>query len=132
MPDPQASLRDIIFGRWQSQILYTGVKLGIFDALADAPQAAPAIAEHLRLDPALCYRLLRALGSLDLLQEDSHRRFALTAAGDLLRQDHAQTLRGVTLLEEGSRALRLMEAPAGDDSRRQAECVHPGVRADGV
>src|SRR5688572_23310281 len=101
MPDPQSSVMDLIFGRWRSQILYTGVKLGIFDVLADAPKAVPAIAEHLRLDPALCYRLLRALGSLDLLQEDSHRRFALTAAGDLLRQNHPQTLRGVTLLEEG-------------------------------
>jgi hypothetical protein len=101
MPDPQSSVMDLIFGRWRSQILYTGVKLGIFDVLADAPKAAVAIAEHLRLDPALCYRLLRALGSLDLLQEDSQRRFALTAAGDLLRQNHPQTLRGVTLLEEG-------------------------------
>jgi hypothetical protein len=101
MPNPRTSVLDIIFGRWRSQILYAGVKLGIFDALADTPKAARAIAEHLDLDPPLCYRLLRALGSLDLLQEDSHRGFALTAAGDLLRRDHAQTLRGVALLEEG-------------------------------
>jgi hypothetical protein len=101
MPDPQSCVMDLIFGRWRSQILYTGVKLGIFDALADVPKSTAAIAEHLGLDPVLCYRLLRALGSLDLLQEGSHRNFALTPAGDLLRQDHAQTLRGVTLLEEG-------------------------------
>jgi hypothetical protein len=101
MPDPQATVLDMIFGRWRSQILYSGVKLGIFDACADGPKAAPAIAAQLGLDPALSYRLLRALGSLELLREDGHRRFALTDAGDLLRKDHPQTLRGVTLLEEG-------------------------------
>lgn len=101
MPDPQATVLDMIFGRWRSQILYAGVKLGIFDACTDGPKAAMAIAAQLGLDPTLCYRLLRALGSLELLQEDDQRRFALTDTGALLRKDHPQTLRGVTLLEEG-------------------------------
>lgn len=101
MPDPQSRVLDLIFGRWRSQILHAGVKLGIFDALAGGPKAPPAIAEQLDLDSSLSYRLLRALGSLGLLQEDSHRRFSLTDAGDLLRKAHPRTLRGVTLLEEG-------------------------------
>jgi hypothetical protein len=77
------------------------VRLGIFDALAGGSKAASAIAEQLNLDPALPYRLLRALGALELMQEDGKRRFSLTDAGDLFRKDHPQTLRGVTLLEEG-------------------------------
>lgn len=101
MSDPQARVLDMIFGRWRSQILYAGVRLGIFDALADGSKAAAAIAEQVGLDPSLSYRLLRALGSLELVQEDGRRRFSLTDAGDLLRKDHPQTLRGVTLLEEG-------------------------------
>ncbi len=101
MPDPQTRALDIIFGRWRSQILHAGVKLGIFDALADGPKAAPAIAAQLGLNPALSYRLLRALGSLELVQEDAKRSFSLTDGGDLLRKDHPQTLRGVALLEEG-------------------------------
>ena len=101
MPDPQATVLDIIFGRWRSQILYAGVKLGVFDTCADGPESAPAIAAQLGLDPGLSYRLLRALGSLGLLKEDARRTFSLTDTGDLLRQDHPQTLRGVTLLEEG-------------------------------
>jgi hypothetical protein len=101
MPDPQSKVLEIIFGRWRSQILYAGVRLGIFEALADGPKAAPAIAEQLGLAPALSYRLLRALGSLELLKEDTGGRFSLTDAGDLLRKGHPQTLRGVTLLEEG-------------------------------
>jgi O-methyltransferase domain/Dimerisation domain len=92
---------DIIFGRWRSQIAYSGVKLGVFDALAREGKDAGLIARELRLDPALSYRLLRALASLGLLAEDASRRFSLTEAGEFLRADHPETLRGVTLLEEG-------------------------------
>lgn len=101
MPDPQTRILDMIFGRWRSQILYAGVKLGVFDVLADGPKSAPAIAGQLGLNPALSYRLLRALGSLELVQEDGKWMFSLTEGGDLLRKDHPHTLRGVTLLEEG-------------------------------
>ena len=101
MSNAQGKLLDLIFGRWRSQILYAGVKLGIFDALCNGPKTATAIAHELGLDSELGYRLLRALGSLDLLLEDTGRTFSLTEAGDLLRSDHPQTLRGVTLLEEG-------------------------------
>lgn len=92
---------DLIFGRWRSQTLYAGVSLGIFDALGDEPITAPVVAERLGLDATLAYRLMRALASLELLTEDEARRFSATPAGLLLRADHPQTLRGVTLLEEG-------------------------------
>lgn len=101
MSDPQEKVLDLIFGRWRSQILYAGVKLGVFEALCDGPKKAAAVARELGLDPQLSYRLLRALGSLGLLSENTERTFALTATGELLRSDHPQTLRGVTLLEEG-------------------------------
>lgn len=101
MNDPSQIVVELIFGRWRSQILYAGVKLGVFDALGDGYKASSDIAEVLRLDPALTYRLLRALASLDLLQENAHRSFALSACGECLRADHPQSLRGVALLEEG-------------------------------
>jgi O-methyltransferase domain/Dimerisation domain len=101
MSDPQGKVLDLIFGRWRSQILYAGVKLGIFDALRSGSKTATAMAHELALDSALAYRLLRALSSLDLLREDIDRTFSLTEAGELLGSDHPQTLRGVTLLEEG-------------------------------
>ena len=97
----QEQVMDLIFGRWRSQTLHAGVQLGIFDAVGETPSGAAEVAATLELDPALCYRLMRGLSSLDLLTEDGDRRFALTDAGRLLRSDHPQTLRGVTLLEEG-------------------------------
>ena len=92
---------DIIFGRWRSQITYAGVKLGVFDALGQDGKDAAAVAKELALDSALAYRLLRALACLGLLREAPGRKFSLTAGGEFLRADHPETLRGITLLEEG-------------------------------
>ena len=92
---------DIIFGRWRSQILYTGVKLGVFDCVNSVPKNASEIAKQLDLDYSLTYRLLRALGSLKLLEEDLDRNFTITEQGELLQKDHPRTLRGIALLEEG-------------------------------
>jgi predicted transcriptional regulator len=87
---------DIIFGRWKSQILYTGVKLGIFDCLTSHVKSTSDIANELGLNDKLAYRLLRALSSMGLLKEEPHRRgFSITLQGELLRKDHPQTLRGV-------------------------------------
>lgn len=92
---------DLVFGRWRSQILYAGVRLGIFDAVGDGAKSAHEVAAELHLDPPLTYRLLRALACLALLEEDRHGAFRVSAAGSLLRADHPHTLRGVVLLEEG-------------------------------
>ena len=92
---------DIIFGRWKSQILYAGVKLGVFDIVSSEPLSRVEIAKELGLDPALSYRLLRALASIGLLREDNDCRFSMTSMGKLLGSNSPQTLRGIALLEEG-------------------------------
>jgi hypothetical protein len=113
--------------------VYAGVALGIFDSLGPTPRSAGEVAKTLELDPALSYRLMRALGSLELLREEPAREFSLTPAGQLLRRDHPQTLRGVTLLEEGPAGpLRPLEAPARHDPGRPAERLRPRVRAHGL
>jgi hypothetical protein len=100
MDDAGAKVVDLIFGRWRSQILGAGVKLGVFDTLANGPQHAGRVASELGLDAGMLYRLMRALGSLELLREDTNQTFALTPMGELLRSDHAHTLRGMALWEE--------------------------------
>ena len=77
------------------------MKLGIFEAFGNGPRTSSVLAEELGLDPSLTYRLMRALGALDLLAENTEQTFSLTETGERLRSDHPQTLRGVTLLEEG-------------------------------
>ena len=97
----QDMIVDLIFGRWRSQTLHAGVKLGIFDVVGETPRPSSEIAGELGLDPALTYRLMRALGALGLLQENETRKFAVTEAGTFLRANHPQSLRAMTLLEEG-------------------------------
>ncbi len=91
----------IILGRWRSQVLYSAVKLGVFDDLAHGPKDAIQISRGLTLDLTLAYRLLRANASLGVLHEGPGRVFSLSAAGEFLRKDHPETPRGVALLEEG-------------------------------
>lgn len=101
MPNAKPHVMDLIFGRWKSQTLYTGVELGVFDVVSDYPKHAVEVADQLGIDRDKGYRLLRALGSIGLLEESSNRRFSLTPAGELLQKDHPESLRGVALLEEG-------------------------------
>jgi hypothetical protein len=101
MNDAGAKVIDLIFGRWRSQILYTGVKVGVFDALASGSRSAASVASALDVDAGLLYRLMRALGSLELLHEDHTRTFSLAPMGEWLYRDHPHSLRGMTLLEEG-------------------------------
>ena len=113
MVDSQDKVFELIFGRWRSQILYTAVKTGIFDALGEKDKDATTIAQELGLDDKLSYRLFRTLSSLQLLRESENHIFSLTDAGQLLRADHPKTLRTATLLADGARALCTLEASPG-------------------
>ena len=127
MDDAGAKVIDLIFGRWRSQILYTGVKLGVFDALASGPKNAVKVAHELDVDAGMLYRLMRALGSLELLKEDNSRTFSLAPMGEWLCRDHPHSLRGMTLLEEGPEGLCDLATPACADHRRAAKRLCPGV-----
>jgi hypothetical protein len=59
MDDAGGKVIDLIFGRWRSQILYAGVKLGVFEALAHGPQSTVRVARELEVDAGLLYRLMR-------------------------------------------------------------------------
>lgn len=94
-PEAIRNVMDLTYGLWRSQTLYAGVELGVFDAVGEELTSASEIADELALDPDQSYRLLRALGSLGLLDEHADREFALTAEGTLLRADHPASLSGV-------------------------------------
>jgi len=99
--DVREAAADLISGRWRSQILYAGVALGIIEALGDDARPAAEVARNLDLDGDATYRLMRALGSIGVLDEDGGGVFRLTAIGAFFRADHPETMRGITLLEEG-------------------------------
>ncbi|VWL87146.1 methyltransferase [Burkholderia lata] len=102
MENAAKQVLDTLFGRWRSRILYAGTRLGVFDAVTtDTPVSSAALAAKLDVDEPLLYRLLRALASLGLLDEDTRRGFRATASGALLHADAPSTLRDFVLLQEG-------------------------------
>lgn len=97
----ETAVLDLLYGRWRSQTLYAGVKLGIFEAVRAKPRSAVDIAADLELDTALSSRLLRALASLDLLREHVDGHYSVTAAGAVLASDHPHSMSDLVLLREG-------------------------------
>ena len=98
--DAEDIVLDLFYGRWRSQTLYTGVKLGVFEVMDREPKTANDVASRLNLDPDLGYRLLRALAALRVLREHD-RVFTIEDAGELLRSDHPKSMRDAVLLREG-------------------------------
>lgn len=84
---PSTALRRLLDGYRVTQAISVAATLGIADLLVDGPRAngdlAAATGTH---DPTL-YRLLRALAAIGVLEEQRHRRFALTPLGEALRSD---------------------------------------------
>lgn len=108
---------DLIFGRWRSQILNAGAALDAFAHLKpDQDRAAAGVASKIGTDPAMLYRLFRALAAIGAACGERGKEFRLTEAGALLRTDHPQSLRAMALLEEGPEHLRDLEAPRFDCS----------------
>lgn len=101
MTDAQELVLELFYGRWRSQTLHAGVELGVFEAVGSVPATAAQVAHDLDLDPALTYRLLRALASLRVLEAHDGEAFSITEAGAMLRGDHPQSMRDALLLREG-------------------------------
>ena len=74
MEDAGTQVIDLILGRKRSQMLYVGVTLGVFDALAHGPRSAASVASALDVDADLLYRLMRALGALESCTRMTPRR----------------------------------------------------------
>jgi demethylspheroidene O-methyltransferase len=62
------ALFDLVAGFTYSQWLHVGVRLGVFEALAQAPQTEAAVAELAGLEAPAARQLLRALVALDLAE----------------------------------------------------------------
>jgi hypothetical protein len=70
-----------------TQMIYVAAKLNIADFLANGPKSVEEIAATVGAHPRSLYRLLRALASLGIFEEDSNGRFGLTPLAELLRTE---------------------------------------------
>ena len=79
-----------------SAALHVAVRLGIPDRLADGPASVDALATATGVNPDRLYRVLRALASVGIFEEQGFRRFASNPAADLLRSEPG-SLRDIAL-----------------------------------
>jgi hypothetical protein len=97
----------LVSGRWRSQVIHAGVKLGIIEALAGGETDSAGVARQKNLDPANTYRLMRAMAAVGALAEDPQDHFVLTAVGECFRADNPASLRDLCLWEEGETLYRM-------------------------
>ena len=92
------ALRRMTTASWTCQVIYVAATLGIPDILANRPQTSEALAAATGTHAPSLYRLLRAVASLGILEEDEARRFSLTPRGTLLRSDVPGSMRAWAIL----------------------------------
>jgi hypothetical protein len=89
MDAQQASLElmRLINGYQISQVIHVAASFGIADLLKDGPRPSAEIAEATGPHARSMHRLLRALASAGVVEEQSDSRFSLTDIGECLRSD---------------------------------------------
>lgn len=88
-----ASLRQMMVGAWMTQALSVVAELGVADVLAKAPATPAELASTLKTTEEGMLRILRALSSVGVFQQNGEGRFEMAALGQLLRSDVADSQR---------------------------------------
>ena len=94
-----ARLSQLLGSGLVTHALSAAAALGVADALATGPASSGDVAERCGGQPAAVLRLLRALGSLDVVEEVDADWFDLTDLGHLLRTDHPSSLRSWAVVQ---------------------------------
>ncbi len=98
---PHAQLLDLINASWSTQAIRAACVLRVPEQLAAGAASADALAETTGCHAPSLARLLRALVTLGLCNQDGAGRYHLSEMGELLREDHAQSVRAWALLAGG-------------------------------
>lgn len=91
-------LDQMITGYWTSQAIYAAAKLGIADLLVDNPQTAAQLASATDTNAGALYRVLRALASIGIFEENEQQEFTLTPMAEFLRSDVPGSKRALAMM----------------------------------
>jgi hypothetical protein len=87
---PEAAAAQLVMqlgtGHFLASALQVALRLGIADRLADGSRTTADLAKETGVQEDALYRVLRALASVGVFEEDSPRRFALNLPAQLLRK----------------------------------------------
>ncbi|MFT4978851.1 MAG: putative O-methyltransferase YrrM [Myxococcota bacterium] len=94
LPDPASRVLEIATAGFTARAVHVAAELGIADHLADGPRDVAVLASDLGVHAPSLLRLMRALASVDLMEQLTADRFALTPSGQTLRSDVPGSVRG--------------------------------------
>ena len=105
---PVAVIDELSTGFMRSQALYAVAKLGVADHIGDGRRGVAELANSVGADKGILYRVMRTLAGFGVFLEENGKVFSLTPAGQVLRDDHAQSLRHAVIFrcEENYDAFR--------------------------
>ncbi|MEU2714702.1 methyltransferase [Streptomyces sp. NPDC007205] len=96
-PPPSMRLRELVFGAACAAAVRAAARLGVADALGDAPMAVEDLAAAVKAEPKPLRRLLRALSCYGVFAEHPDGTFGHTEMSRLLREDDPHSLRDISL-----------------------------------
>lgn len=96
-PTPRQQMLQMITSYWSATSIHVAAKLRLADHVKDAPQTADTLAMLTGTQPQALYRLLRALSSVGIFEEDADSRFGLTPMAECLLDMHGSQ-RAVALM----------------------------------
>lgn len=97
-PSPQDLMNRMITGYWTTQAIYVAAKLGVADLIQGGPRTAEELAAPTGTHAPSLYRLLRALASLGIFQEDDARQFSMTPLAECLVSDRPGSQRALAVM----------------------------------
>ncbi|NKQ23655.1 methyltransferase [Streptomyces galbus] len=95
---PERRVVDILTGAWQAQALHAAAALAIPDHIHAGHTTAAALAAATDCDKDAVERLMRLLTAIGVFTGTADTGYRLTPAGDLLRTDHARSMRDMALV----------------------------------
>ena len=116
---PSGKLLEMIAMRHVPQALHVVAVLGVADLLVDEPKSADELAQATASHGRTLYRVLRTLVTAGVFAEDTAGRFRLTALGQPLRSDVADSVRAASVFLSGESELE----------GRLIDCVRSGKTA---
>ncbi|GGT01684.1 MULTISPECIES: methyltransferase [Streptomyces] len=96
-PPPSMRLRELAFGAACSAAVRAAARLGVADALGDAPMTVETLAAAVHSEPRPLRRLLRALSCYGVFAERPDGTFTHTEMSRLLREDDPNSLRAIAM-----------------------------------
>jgi hypothetical protein len=97
-PAIASSLRERIMGFRNTQLIAVVAKLNVAEYLTSGPKSAKQLSKLFQVNERSLYRLLRALSSLGIFEENENETFVNTAASELLLESKPGSLRSVAIL----------------------------------